>query len=109
MSETYPKEIMHSLVEEIKKQQNEAIEKALGEGIAKGFILVRQSDPMLIRAVGSDKVELRHSIVIDYLGSEKIEELEKENAYLKKINADLHNSLKDFYEKTKVNTWLKNQ
>lgn len=99
---------MLELVRQIKAEQNEAIEKALGEGIAKGFISVRQSDPILIYSQDQDKVELRHSVVIDYLGAEKIEELINENNHLKKINSDLHNSLKEFYENTKVNTWLKN-
>jgi hypothetical protein len=100
---------MKDLLREIAIEQQEVISKMLGIAIDKGIITVRQSDPVLIRDVMSDKILFRQSMVIDYLGSEKIEELEKENAYLKKINSDLHNSLKDFYEKTKVNTWLKNQ
>lgn len=102
-------EFMKALVGHIKIQQDEAIEAMLGDAIAKGIITVRQSNPVLVQHPLTDQVQLRHSIVLDYKGAERIEELEKENEYLKKLNGDLHNALKDFYERTKVNTWLKNQ
>lgn len=102
-------EYMSHLVAEIKKQSDQAISDMLNVAIEKGYISVRQSNPVLIQEYNSDKISLKHSLVIDYLGAERIEELEKENEYLKKLNSDLHNALSDFYEKTKVNTWLKNQ
>lgn len=100
---------MDALVKEIKIQQNEAIEKMLGDAIQKGIITVRQSDPILIQDPMSSFPKLRHSLVIDYLGAEKIEQLQQDVETLKKINGDLHTALSDFYEKTKVNQWLKNK
>lgn len=102
-------EYMNSLLVKIKSEQDQAISDMLNVGLQKGYIKVRQSNPVLIQQIDSDVVSLKHSLVIDYLGAERIEELEKENEYLKKLNGDLHNALKDFYEKTKVNQWLKNQ
>ena len=96
------------LIGVIKEQQDEVFNKMLAVGIEKGIISVRTSSPVLIKDKLTDKIVLKQSAVIDYLGAEKIEELENENAYLKKMNSELHAALTDFYEKTKVNTWLKN-
>ncbi len=107
-------DFMNSLVADVKRQQGEVIEKMLREGIQKGIITVRQSDPVLVVEPASafdvyPPIRLMHSAVIDYLGAEKIEQLEKALDYMTKTNSDLHEALSQFYEKTKVNTWLKNQ
>lgn len=107
---------MQSLLADIQRQQMATLESTLNQAIEKGFIKIRGSTPMLFKQVDADRIEFRQSIVLDYLGAERLEELEKEIDdlkksidYLSKINADLHNALQDFYEKTKVNKWLKNQ
>lgn len=105
--DAYRNEVINSFLKDIQILQQEIIENMLGEAIKKGIITTRDSKPVLVHDVASDKLLLRQSIVIDYLGAEKIEELEKENEYLKKLNGDLHKALSDFYEKTKENQWLK--
>jgi len=103
--------MMSLVLEDVKNQHYEIIEKVLGEAIKKGILIVRSSDPVLVMEYSPDKadkkVRLMQSAVIDYQGAEKIEELEKGLEYMKKVNADLHSALSDFYERTKENTWLK--
>lgn len=99
-------EVMNHVLEDIKTQINDSIEFALGEGIKKGFIQIRQSDPVIIKEKDSDTIKLHHSICIDYLGAEKIDQLEKQVAELQKINSDLHSALTEFYEKARPNRWL---
>jgi hypothetical protein len=103
----FPANMIENLLADIRTQQNETIEEMLGDAIKKGIILVRQSEPMLFMSPDTIGLTFRHSAVIDYKGAEKIEELERDIEYLKKINADLHIALGEFYEKTKVNTWQK--
>lgn len=101
--------LYEALVEDVKQQLNEVVEKMLGEAIKKGIIIVRQSDPVLVKEAHSDKVKLMYSAVIDYLGSEKIEQLERDLEYMKKLNGELHTAVSKFYEMGKQNTWLKDQ
>lgn len=105
----FENDAMNSLIAEIKIQQDKALSDMLGVGLEKGFITVRQSNPVLIRSAKTGEITFHHSLVIDYLGAERIEALEQENAYLKKLNGDLHKALTEFYEKARPNQWLKNQ
>lgn len=98
---------MTSLVDELEEQSNKVLSDALNVAIEKGIIKVRSSSVVLVRDVAADKIKFCKSVTLDYEGLERIEELESANAALIKLNANLHNALSEFYEKTKENQWLK--
>ena len=81
------------MLEHLESRVDKTVEAALGEGIKKGFIKTRESEMVIVRKADSDGFELHKSIVLDYLGGEKIEELQKENEYLKKEIVKLHEGI----------------
>ncbi len=102
-----PDVIYERVLAQIREEQSQVISRTFADAIKKGIISVRESEPVLVQASSTDGVFLKNSIVIDYLGAEKIEQLEQALAYMTKVNSDLHKSLHEFYEQTKGNTWLK--
>ena len=79
---------------QIMRQKENLILAQLNDFISRGLLVIEQGPMSLVRALDSDKIELRQEIKLTLKDKEYIQKLEAENAELKKSLEFIKNMLR---------------
>lgn len=75
--------IINEITKQISEKQNDLLMEQLNDLVSRGLLIIEHTQPVLVRSISEDKIELRQAIKLTLKDKEYIIKLEEENEQMK--------------------------